>query len=445
MPWGIRSCALWGVGTAGIVGATLTLSLALGEPPQVTVEVDRGHVVARSHLSLGVTNTQHTLDPWGDRRALDRGKRLLRSVAGYQNQHIYGWGTLNPEPSPGVFRWRTLDRRIAQMRVLGTTPVITLCCAPDWMTRRQTQTSSFPNLPPTRKHFADFAELARRVALRYPDVRHFIVWNEFKGFWDPARGNWDYEAYTQLYNQVYRALKGVRRAIRVGGPYLVIDGTGSAGLGRDRGDERAAADPITPQNSAVLDYWLAHKAGAQFIAIDRKLHSRHDPTVYSSDEYLRLTSWYGRIAQQLQARTSLPIWYVEDYFRDDPDWRFQAAGLASMLASEVSAGVSTSLRWGPQGSSGSANGGNTQNLFSDTRVPGGGRPFPALAVYAAFARHFGPGTGLVEVRTNSRKVEALASRSVTLLINRTHQRLVVRLDGRDVALGPYGVRAVRAP
>jgi hypothetical protein len=313
------------------------------------------------------------------------------------------------------------------------------------MTRRQTTTSAFPNLPPTRQHFADFADLARRVALRYPDVRHFIVWNEFKGFWDPTRSNWDYVAYTDLYNQVYRALKSVSRATRVGGPYLVIDGTGSAGLGRAGPVEPAAADPITPQNNAVLDYWLAHKAGADFIAIDRKLQSHHDPTVYSSDEYLRLTAWHGRIAQQLRARTSLPIWYVEDYFRDDPDWRFQAAGLASMLVSEVIGGVSTSLRWGPQGSSGSADGGNTQNLFSDTRAPGGGRPFPAFFVYAAFARHFGPGTRLVRARTNSAKVEALASPRVTLLINRTPESLVVGLDGRDVALRPYGVRAVRAP
>lgn len=440
--WGSRTRALLAASAVGFVSAGIALSAAVGERPPVAVEVDRATVISRSHLSLGVTHTQHSLDPWGDRRAVQRGRRLLQKVARYQNQHIYGWGTVNPEPAPGVFRWRTLDRRVRMMRAIGATPVITLCCAPDWMTRLQTETSTFPNLPPTREHFADFAELARRIAVRYPDVRHYIVWNEFKGFWDRDRQNWDYEAYTELYNHVYRALKGVNPAIRVGGPYLVIEGTGTVKLGREG---HAAADPITPRNGEVLDYWLANKAGAEFLAVDRKVHSRHDPNAYTSAEYLRLTSWFGRIARQLRKRTTLPIWYVEDYVRDDPNWQFQAAGLASMLAAETRAGVATSLRWGAQGSAGSPNGGNNQNLFSDTRHPGGGKPFPSYKVYAWFARHFRAGTRLVRARSDSDDVEVLASRDVTLLINRTSEDLRVRIDGRELVLGPYAVRVVRAP
>jgi hypothetical protein len=433
-----RKAAFVGLALAAVTSMALVIAAA-GEPPTLTVAVDRSAIIGRSRLSLGVTHTQYSLDPWGDRPAVRRGSRLLRSIARYQNQHIYGWGAANPEPSPGVFRWRTLDRRIRLMRRLKVTPVITLCCAPDWMTRRGTETSSYPNQPPTPDHLGDFAELARRVALRYPDVHHYIVWNEMKGLYDHARRNWNYVAYTNLYNAVYRALKGVDPAIRVGGPYLVIGGTGSNALGR-RG--YASADPITVRDREVLDYWLGHKAGADFIVIDRPTKGDHDRNSYSHAEYLRLTAWFGSIARQLRARTQLPIWYAEDYFVDDSDWQFQAAGLASMLAAETRAGVATSLRWAPQGLRNAPNGGNKQNLFSDTQVPGGGRPFPAYSVYAAFARYFHRGTPLVRARVQGSAVDVLASSRATLLINRLHDRIRVQLDGRKMTLGPYTVRAV---
>ena len=60
----------------------------------------------------------------------------------------------------------------------------------------------------------------RDGAKRYPNVKHYMVWNEFKGFWDPANNRWDAEGYTELYNEIYVALKAVdkdpgRRALRL--------------------------------------------------------------------------------------------------------------------------------------------------------------------------------------------------------------------------------------
>ena len=68
----------------------------------------------------------------------------------------------------------------------GVTPVITLCCAPDWMKGGQPGETDWSRLEvaPDPAHFADFAELAADVAKRYPQVKHFIVWNELKGFHD---------------------------------------------------------------------------------------------------------------------------------------------------------------------------------------------------------------------------------------------------------------------
>ena len=127
------------------------------------------------------------------------------------------------------------------MRRLGTTPVITLCCAPDWMTRLGTPTSHYPLLPPTEAHVRDFADLAARVARRYPDVRRFVVWNEMKGLWDPQAHAWDVQRYTRLYNAVHDALKAVDPGILVGGPYLNVRGTGSRSLGRHG---HQTADPL---------------------------------------------------------------------------------------------------------------------------------------------------------------------------------------------------------
>lgn len=90
------------------------------------------------------------------------------------------------------------------MRRTGAVPVITLCCAPDWMTSLGTTTSKYPNRPPTPDHYADFADLARAVALRYPDVLHFVVWNEMKGLWNAKAHQWDYVAYTSMYKYIER-------------------------------------------------------------------------------------------------------------------------------------------------------------------------------------------------------------------------------------------------
>jgi hypothetical protein len=55
-------------------------------------------------LNLGVTHTQYSVDAWGDESALAAARNVLTATATYQNQHLFGWGALNPEPSPGKVR-----------------------------------------------------------------------------------------------------------------------------------------------------------------------------------------------------------------------------------------------------------------------------------------------------------------------------------------------------
>jgi len=438
----------------------------------VTVTVDRATPVGLSRLEVGTTHSQHSLERGGDPTALASASRLLRAGVHYQNQHIYGWGAANPEPAPGRFDWRTLDRRVALMRSTAATPVITLCCAPDWMTIRGKPTSTYPNLPPTPAHYGDFARLAARVAQRYPDVTYFVVWNEMKGFWDAARRQWDFVAYTKLYNQVYDALKAVNPAIAVGGPYLVIEGTGfvppaphpqgnGPSASRTAGAERSARPsarpspspsppsarqpwyavaPISRRNWAVIEYWLAHAHGAQFLAIDRGIHDSHDPVTYSRATELTLAHWYGDIARQLHTRTTLPIWYIENKFSrsDERSEPFHAVGMAEILYHECLAGVAAVFQWRPEAEDSSQDSG--EDLFTSTRSAGGGQALPAYFSSLMFHMAFSPGTRLYRTATSSPLLQALASSDHILLINAAPRNVVVRVNGRIVRLARYEVR-----
>lgn len=196
----------------------------------ITLSVDMARQIGTSRFETGITHTQHGLDVVGDPASVERAKRLLAAATRYHNVHLMGWGTMNPNPAPGVYDWESLDRRLDMVRSIpGAVPVLTLCAAPDWMKGGESGKTDWSRIEvaPRPEHYQDFADLAATVARRYPHVRHFQVWNEMKGLWKPSTNNWDYENYTRLYNRCYDALKKVNPQIQVGGLYLVIEGTGS--------------------------------------------------------------------------------------------------------------------------------------------------------------------------------------------------------------------------
>ncbi len=376
----------------------------------VTVRVERTKVIGISHFQTGVTHTQYSLDPWGDVASVARGRKLLSAVCTFQNQHIMGWGADNPNPSPGVYNWESLDRRMAAMRAMGATPVITLCGAPDWMKGGQAGQTDWSRLEaaPTPEHYADFASLCAVVARRYPDVSYFQVWNEMKGLWDAPANNWNYAAYTRLYNMVYDALKAVRPGIKVGGPYLVIEGTGS-----NRGGW-ATEKPIRQRQWQVLDYWLKHKRGADFICLDKSLRDFHDANSYTEADALALTHWFGDVARQGRTRTKLPRGWAEYYGASSRDRDFIAAHYASIMGHMVKSGAAVALLWQPQDDGGDL----SLSLFSDTRRTGGGQALSFYFAFKAFHDAFKPGAKLVQATSSSPNVEVLASPRHTLLINK---------------------------
>lgn len=401
----------------------------------VTVHIDRRQPAGVCRLELGVTHTQNDLDAArANLQAVARVKRLLSAVCRYQVEPIMGWGADNPEPSPGVYNWESLDRRLALIRSMHAIPVITLCAAPDWMkggTAGRTDWSKI-EVAPVPEHYADFAALAKQVARRYPDVHYFQVWNEFKGFWDDPHHNWDYAHYTAMYNQVYDALKSVNPAIKVGGPYLVVEGTGlnpGAWFG---------VPPITARNRQVIDYWLQHKHGADFLVLDRSLTDKeHDPAAYPAAQVLAQTHYFGDIVRQVRARTNLPVWWAEYYGAEGiSDPAFIAAEFASCYFHMATAGTpQVGFLWGFF----QREGGGYQ-LFTDVQQPNGGQPTAHYRLFRIFHDDFPPGTPFYRATSDALIVEVLASATHTLLINKQAAQIWVDLDGKRLTLNRYEVR-----
>lgn len=418
-----------------LTGSLKVSAASAPTPDKVTITIDYAKPEGVSRFETGVTHTQYSLDAWGDAAAVKRGKQLLTAACRYQNQHIMGWGADNPEPALGVYKWDSLDARLNLIRSMRATPVITLCGAPDWMKGGVAGQTDWQRLEvaPLREHYGDFAELARQVALRYPDVQYFQVWNEMKGLWKPEINNWDYVAYTELYNKVYDALKSVNPKIKVGGPYLVIEGTGS-----QRGDW-ATEPPIRVRQWDIINYWLGHKHGADFITLDKGVTDYHDKTAYSEAAAMALTHYFEDVARQIRAKTALPLWWAEYYGDQQGDHDFVAAHYASIMQHMIKGGTAVALLWQPQDEGNELK----EALFSDTRQAGGGQPFPFYTIFKAFHDDFGPGTPLYHAVSSTPEVEVLATRDKVMLINKRATPVQIELEGHVLHLNRYEVRIVQ--
>jgi Glycosyl hydrolases family 39. len=326
-------------------------------------------------LELGVTHTEDSLDPEEPDNAQERGTKVLsNSSAIWQNHHLMGFGTLNPEPAAGEYEWESLDRRMQLTEDTGDRAVLTLCCAPDWMKGGAPGETDWSRLEeaPKPENFDDFAALAAAAVLRYPQVERVLVWNELKGFYRTDENRWNYEGYTELYNKVYKAVKDVRPDVQVGGPYAVLT---SLDPGSPDASEVSGPWGVADQRALdILDYWLANNVGADFIAVDGATGTRQGtiatPADMSAQKYADLTTW-------IRKRTPLAIWWAEFY----PDVPAGTKGGASSPASAAStlaavaayaqSGVSIALLWGPQGSSL-----EYAALWTDSREEDGGEPTP---------------------------------------------------------------------
>ena len=403
-------------------------------PAVVDVHVDHAKVVMTSLLRVGVTETHESADHWDAKpAAAARGVALTRGVAQLQNTHIQAFGVGVIEPKPGVWDWKSMDKRIAWMRDQKIPIVITLCTAPGWMKTTGGDWDMGSSIKP--EHNKDFAELCVAVAKRYPDVRYFQVWNEFKGYWDKSKNTWDVAGYTAMYNVVYDALKKHDATLKVGGFYLPIAGDGAKAFGFSG---QNTFMPMADNEKALLRYWTANRHGADFVCADKGIPDYHDKNTYDDDVLMALTPQYEKVTRELHDLSGgLPVWWSEFYsFGRDGRTDLTGASYASAYVHALLGGASTALVWNP-------NGGELDcYLYTDVRKPDGGVATEHYVAFKAIAEHFRPGTEIVATTTTSPWVEALASKTSTLLINKWHAPVTLSLDGKLIDLKAYAVQLV---
>ena len=387
---------------------------------------------------FGFTHTRYSADR-GDAAARRRAVAALSGQALPQAQAIMGWGADNPEPSPGHYDFDSLDRRIALIRRTGGVPVLTLCGAPDWMKGGRPGTTDWSRLEaaPDPAHYADFAVLAATIARRYPDVTHFVVWNEFKGFWNERANRWDYEGYTRLYNQVYRAVRKAAPHALVGGPYLDMDSV-HPGETVNASSVRGPWGSLDQRVVDALEYWLRHRAGADFLAVDGSSSTHDDRLLPDPFAAARKFADVGRWLRDLGG--GLPVWWTEWYVEPNgsalPADRLLAVQAVAMSAL-VEGGAAAAFYWNPE----TGGGGCPGCLWRPTGGgDGAGAALPMLDLLRRFAAAFPPGTAPRRVAVDRPQVRALGGVHTVLAVNTTGRRLTARVDGAPVTLPAYGVR-----
>jgi hypothetical protein len=411
---------------AGVLVAIIWAAAASGGEQQSPLQAAPGWP------GWGFTHTQFSADH-GAPAATNSVARALAAEPLVQAQALMGWGAGNPEPRPGHYDFSSLDDRIDLIRRSGGIPVITLCCAPDWMKGGRAGTTDWDRLTeaPLPQHYADFAALAATVAERYPDVHYFMVWNEFKGFWDQERNTWDARGYTDLFNDVYDAVKAVNPQAHVGGPYLPLYSAPKGSAGALTGPWGA----VDPRPLAAFEYWLTHKRGADFVVVDGVANgagSAVDPFVAAG--------MFSAVNRWIQQHTDLPIWWAEWYLdprvRQWPADRQIAAYTVAMMEL-ARAGTQTTLYWNPR----PRGRGCVGCLWTDTAHHDGGAPLPFLTVLQEFSRWFPPGTALRAVPAPP-GVQVLAQARALVAVNTTDSVQSLTVDGIELVLSPYETRWV---
>jgi hypothetical protein len=455
-----------------------------GVPVGSSVTVQTREPGTTSQFAAGLTYTDTSLDPSGGTylTAPRSAQSLIHDIFRYQNTNIMGWGMPDPWPDPalpGPTKWQLLDSRLHAIIATGGIPVISLSEAPWWMkgslqadgrTQLLTYNDEWADIAYSSRvldnKLSDWLLLVQTVAERYMappyNVRYFQVWNELKGYYNPMTNNYDYSdspgnpagpnarhGFTYMYNLVYQRLMqtasglGISPStVKIGGPYVVLDTWSSTRQGTDSHVTKAYGT-FDQRSFDVLRYWLQHKDGAGFIAIDSSNENRDfieiaDPFT-AAEKFADIVHWLRSLDEKLYPGVrTLPIWLSEWYavpYSSPTDVTLDAAVKAYALALFTQAGGAVALSWGWQGDT------SPQNGLWTPLTQRGGQPLPWYNVYFAFQHYFSSGAHLYTVEiSDPSKIGAIATHDVAMLINKTGSPLQISLNGRLVLLAPYQVQ-----
>lgn len=226
--------------------------------------------------------------------------------------HTYGFGVWSVAPG----NWTDLDARVNRIRSDNGIPVLVLCCSPP---AYSTDASNIEAKPRT-EFFDDLARDYATIAQRYTDIKYFVVWNEMKGFWNNSLNRWDYEGYTNFYNQVYTAIKAVRPDAQIGGPYPPLTNWKDPVPSGAQSSVTGVWGTRDQRGLDVIQYWLNNKVGGQFVTMDGgcDLHSQQGGGYPSGVTAMQANECFKATAAWVRQRTSMPIWWIEFYANPVP-------------------------------------------------------------------------------------------------------------------------------
>ncbi|MCL2285216.1 MAG: hypothetical protein FWC32_02505, partial [Firmicutes bacterium] len=432
------------------------------------VIADRSNQLFETNFIFGVTHTHHRW--WeGHPAAVERASQLLADLRPVHNQHIMGWGAPNPWPSrDAAMNFGYLRDRVDQFIEIngeGAEIWFTLCQAPGWMKASGNDWNM--DEAPLPEYEEDFAYLARQIAIAFPEVTGFQVWNEFKGMWCSVLNGWDHVRYTRLYNKVYAAIREVRPDAIIGGFYIVVDGDGSFNEGFVDVSNRNTRAPLDARTTVPLRYFLENAINVDYLLVSRwnvdwQNQLRLNPTY---EQAMVLTKYFGTvIADMLEIAAEfgyydIPFGWAEFYgsFNNTPvNSQYIGAHYASIYYNMIMGArgrEQTALLWMETENGGGQRGQINHAIFTHTNAAEtGGLPTPHFFAVQKLTNYFPPGTMLYEVKITSEdieperighKLEVLVSATHAYVINKTNSDITVVLNGETLELAPFAVEVFK--
>jgi hypothetical protein len=386
------------------------------------VSIDRSSKYMVSSFQIGISHVTDALQPWGGNSvAIDRMFQNMDTAnISFQNVHIMGWGCSNPWPSKsGPMDFTSLDRMITRIQkgMNKEKVIITLCTAPGWMKVGGEDWNM--NAKVAKEYYTDFAILCQAIALKYPEVKYFQVWNELKGWWVN-----DIQGFTEFYNVVYDSLKSIRPDALIGGPYM---GVGLANGGT-----------FSTKINDAFDYFFKNMHGADFVCFDGWLTGWPPETspLTTEEAMMNNTACFGKAVAQIKQKTNLPVWISEMYCAvpgiSSNNMDFVAANHASVYFHCLINKTDLSLNWDPFG---------FFALFTNPKQESGAQPTKHFDIVSIFNKNFATGEQLYTTTCNfPDKLDVLASATKTLLINKTDQVMTVNLCSQALQLEAYEIK-----
>ena len=449
--------------------------------PNAIVTVDHAAPLLKTDLTLGITHTHYRWEN-GNPSATARAEKLLKSIGGFQNTFIMGWGPTHIKTDihgiPSNLD-TSLTPRVNLVTRLAPSGegIITFCTAPIWMKPSGTGDPDAPVDPsiyapdeaPLPQYEDAFATLCAAIAQKYPRIKYFQVWNEFKGMWNAKTKDWDYERYTRLYNKVYTAVKRARPDAQIGGFYLAFATDGSAKTLGTPGHPDTVGMPLSDKERRGLRYFLANAAGLDFLCVDRHTIAWHNPKKgrYTDTQAMQLTPVWQTFMREIVAELNrtpkyknLPVMYSEYYAslsgylntHDGPagevtggaDYAQYAAAHYASIYNHILKGSSGQktwmLLWMQDAETIPFNA-----LFTHTKSPDGGRPNPLYWVMHAYKTHFADAP-LLKTDSTTPDIEVTATRDASIIINKRNTPVAININinntPRGLTLPPYGVALV---